>query len=350
MAIDITHDKDTYVSGNLSKNLDVLTAEIKGYQNMAGQSVFEIGKRLNWVKENDLAHGEWLTWLDSMNIGETFARRSIKIFNELGDSNQATLPDLSMSVLYEISTLPPEEREKEHITKNGILKNTEDMTAREIREYKRQLKESQDSQRQLEKEISYVKNQAAEDVHSVKAELDRSQKRFDDLKEKRNQEKLDFEAELEKVQAATNTKIVDRVVEPSDYQELKHLIKVKEAELEGNETVLAEFKKETKTLKDRAYKYFKTDEEFRFKQETIEELKQNIANLKGEKESRVKAHQAIQHLETMINTGNRLVSNMSLVKFDEYDETLANVDKVTNQLSLLVNELREKLAEYGIEN
>ena len=81
----------------LSNDLTQLTTEIKTYQSIGGQAIFEIGKRLKKVKEEDLAHGQYLNWLESINMDRTFAKRAIKVSEEY--SNGATLPNLGATAL-----------------------------------------------------------------------------------------------------------------------------------------------------------------------------------------------------------------------------------------------------------
>lgn len=52
----------------LSNDLTTIETEIKIYQNIAGRSIFEIGRRLIHVKENDLAHGEFGKWLEKVKL------------------------------------------------------------------------------------------------------------------------------------------------------------------------------------------------------------------------------------------------------------------------------------------
>lgn len=124
---------------NLSNNLTQLTTEIKTYQNIGGQAIFEIGRRLKWVKEHDLAHGEFGKWLEDININQRVAQQFIKIASEL--PNTRTSSYLGMQALYEIATMPEEEREKPQQLSSGEVKKPDEMTVRELREVKAQLKE-----------------------------------------------------------------------------------------------------------------------------------------------------------------------------------------------------------------
>ena len=67
----------------LSNDLTTIETEIKSYQNIAGQSIFEIGRRLKHVKENDLAHGEFGKWLEKVNISKDYSAKYIKVLMNL---------------------------------------------------------------------------------------------------------------------------------------------------------------------------------------------------------------------------------------------------------------------------
>lgn len=169
----------------LSTDLNVITAEINSFKQIAGQSIWEIGRRLNYVKEHDLAHGQFMEWLKTIGFEQTEANRFMKVANEL--PNSATLHNLGSTALYLIATLPEEERDKQHTTSKGETKTVDEMTVRELQELKKQLKEK-------DKQIANLADVAS------------------DLDEKLSQERLN-----------KKEKIVEKVIEkiPDDYEQLK---------------------------------------------------------------------------------------------------------------------------------
>lgn len=104
----------------LSNDLTTIETEIKSYQNIAGQSIFEIGRRLKHVKENDLVHGEWSKWLQSINMSRGQATKFIKVSDEF--SNDSPVNHLGIKALYSLATIPEEQREEEFETSSGEMK------------------------------------------------------------------------------------------------------------------------------------------------------------------------------------------------------------------------------------
>lgn len=172
----------------LSTDLNVITAEINSFKQIAGQSIWEIGRRLNYVKEHDLAHGQFIEWINSIGFDRTEAYRFMKVANEL--PNVETLQHLGTTALYLITQIPEEERQKEHTTSKGETKTVDEMTVRELQELKKQLKEK-------DKQIKNLSNVAS------------------DLDEQLSQERMKKQQ--------TKEKIVEKIVEkiPDDYEQLK---------------------------------------------------------------------------------------------------------------------------------
>ena len=127
----------------LSNNLSQIELEINHHKQIAGQSIWEIGRRLNHVKENDLAHGQFMEWLKKIEFSQTVANQFMKVAKELPYS--VTSQNLGINALYLIATLPEEER------KNQInrLEQGDNPTVRELQEVKRQLKLSRSENESL---------------------------------------------------------------------------------------------------------------------------------------------------------------------------------------------------------
>lgn len=179
----------------LSDSLPIIETEIRQYQNLAGESIFEIGRRLKHVKENDLVHGEFGKWLETINMDRRRSSEFIKVFEELEHSNVRTSGQLGSKVLYEIATLPEPERTKEHVTEKGETKTPDEMTVRELRELKKRLK-----------------NQS-ETIDETTSQLKAREKENDLLQSK-----------LEEMESQ-EPDVIERYTDPEDYQETKNMNK-----------------------------------------------------------------------------------------------------------------------------
>ncbi|ATI17165.1 hypothetical protein PP252_gp24 [Streptococcus phage SW1] len=213
----------------LSDNLAQIELEINHHKQIAGQSIWEIGRRLNHVKEHDLAHGQFMEWVEKLGINQPEANRMMRVAKEL--PNSSTLSNLGSTALYLIATLPDDEKQ-EQIEK---IEQGESPTVRELQEIKRRLK---------------LKDQALE---AVKGELERVK------------------------QTKTTEKIIEKEVVPQDYKATQDLNK----QLLGKNKDLADeldSVKRSLRLKEASYEMLE--------KETSEALalKESIEHLRADKE------------------------------------------------------------------
>ena len=208
--------KTTEKTETLSEDINTITAEINAYQRVAGEAIFEIGRRLKHVKENDLAHGKYIEWIESIGMNRTTAYRFVKVYEEFG-ANDDTWQHLSMRALYEIATLPPSERESEHMTAKGEQKKPEDMTVKELRELKRSLKEEREARERAEK-------LAEESVDRAELSESRAERyrKSSEIAHKKLEDAEDIEPE---VRYETKTEYIEVQKEPEDYDEVKRRVR-----------------------------------------------------------------------------------------------------------------------------
>ena len=134
----------------LSENLEILTDEILSFGQHVNKSYWEIGRRLSYIKDNKLNHGEFLNYLETIKIQRDEAYKLMSIGKM---SNIASLQHLPKTNLFIVSTIPETARavviEKGIPTENG-MKNISEATVREIESYKKQLKQKDERINALE--------------------------------------------------------------------------------------------------------------------------------------------------------------------------------------------------------
>ena len=203
----------------LSDDLPVIESELKVFKEMNGYSMYEIGRRLKHVKENDLVHGQWIEWLEKVDIHPREAQRFIKIVSD-PQLKTTTWSHLGSRTLYEITGVPIEEREKKHLTEKGEEKTVDEMTVKEIQDLKRQLKQRDEQNAQLQSQVEQA--QRSEEI--AKKQLEDAESR--------------------------EPEVIEKYMEPEDYQSIKNMNEHLESEREYYKNLADDFRNEVKDMMD----------------------------------------------------------------------------------------------------
>lgn len=296
----------------LSDDLTTIETEIKSYQNIAGQSIFEIGRRLKHVKENDLAHGQFGKWLETINLNQNVANKMMKIAST-EQLNYATSHNLGMQALYEIATLPESERTIEHTTSNGEIKKPDEMTVKELRELKQQLKQEQEEKSQLESQLEQAQ-------HS------------ESIARKKLEEEQDKEPE-----------VVERYMEPEDYHDLKK-------SNNNLEEYIHELSNQNQKLKTDIDNLKQEQSEVDGKSQKYDQLNEEINKMNGrlsKGQQQIKAQKEIYDLVKGSEKVIREVAPLCYLAFskDIIDNDYARkpIEKIIDDLSDMANRLRKQM-------
>ena len=236
----------------LSDSISQIELEINYHKQIAGQSIWEIGRRLNHVKENDLAHGEFGGWLDKIGIHYREANRMMTVAKQL--PNVTTLSDLGTSALYLIATLPEEEKQ-EQIQR---IENGDTLTVRELQEVKKKLKLSQQANELLKGENEALKASKVEVREIIKevipSDYDATQNLNKQLMEKNkrlseNNKAMEERAKFIEDKLSEMISQREEVDEKSkQYDELTQAIKQSQGQLDSVQKQIASYKNITSLL------------------------------------------------------------------------------------------------------
>ncbi|MFV8290829.1 DUF3102 domain-containing protein [Aerococcus viridans] len=290
----------------LSNDLNQIELEINHHKNIAGQSIWEIGRRLNHVKENDLVHGQFSEWVETQGIHIREAQRMMKVAKEI--PNTTTLSHLGETALYLISTLPEEEKQEE-LSK---AESGEPSTIRELRELKKQLKEKENQVNQLHNQILNTPPQLVQ------------------------------------------TKEVIKEVKPHDYDNLKSDVQqlgFKNKELEKQRQIAIQSAKHAEQKYNKLLEERKAVDE---KSEKYDQLTEAIENAKGDLNHQQKLISNYKSLMKLLREINDAILKASgLVYLDlseiintdslataELQSVLSNLERLTKDISTLVDKPR----------
>lgn len=294
---DITSQAEETSAVELSHNLTTVTTEIKTYQSIGGQAIFEIGRRLKWVKENDLAHGEYVKWLESIKLDRSTANKFIKVSDNL--PNVETFLHSGVNALYEIATMPPEERDRPQPLDSGETKKPDEMTVRELRETKRKLAAAYSENVANQTLLT----QADKKAQKLQAQVTKLQQRDPDIKQVE--------------------------VEPADYQDTK-------ADLKAANEKIADLQKLVDDAVD--------DHNQRLAYELeLEKAKADLNDLEVKRQNMLKQNAQIREVQKMVKSINELLDNFAILR-NRLDTTM-----LPDESSLVqgLTEMADKLIENG---
>lgn len=286
----------------LSNDLTTIETEIKSYQNIAGQSIFEIGRRLKHVKENDLVHGEWSNWLKSVNLNRTQATKFIKVSEEFSDDS--TWNKLGLSALYMIATLPEEERTTEHKTSNGEIKKPIDMTNRELEDLKRQLKKRDEQNAHLQSQVEQA--QRSEEI--AKKQLEDAESR--------------------------EPEVIEKYMEPEDYNQLKQSNQQLQDYLQEVSNHNKQLKSDIERLKNERSE---TDE----KSAKYDQLNEAINKMNGQLTKGQQKIKAQKEVYDLVRASEKLIKEVSPLCYLAYAKDIVDNEYAREPIERIIKDLKD---------
>ncbi|MBV5158303.1 DUF3102 domain-containing protein [Staphylococcus epidermidis] len=296
----------------LSNDLPVIESELKVFKEMNGYSMYEIGRRLKHVKENDLVHGEWIEWLEKVDIHPREAQRFIKIVSD-PQLKTTTWSHLGSRTLYEITGVPVEEREKKHLTEKGEEKTVDEMTVKEIQDLKRQLKQRDEQNAQLQSQVEQA--QRSEEIARKK------------LEDEQNRE----------------PEVIEKYIEPEDYQQTKDALDQSRHQQRLIQQRNEKLEKDIKEMEQRR-------DEVSEKSQKYDELNKALGDMNRKLDDGQRRLKAQKEVYDLVKKGEALIKEIAPMTYFIHDEYILSneyaikpIKKIADDLLDLSKKLNQQL-------
>lgn len=286
----------------LSDNLVQIELEINHHKQIAGQSIWEIGRRLNHVKRRDLTHGQFMEWVESIGINYKEAQRMMKISSELPELDHVV--QFGSRVLYLIATLPDEAKQEQL----DRIENGDNPTVRELQDVKRQLKLSQADNERLKVQNENLAEQA-----------------------------------LSKTERVVEKEVVREVV-PDDYQFFKSNYEASERNNEFYKQQNSELREEMKELE----RIIKEQQQNKASREELSELEERKQAISFELDSLEKIVALNEAVESFLTTHASLQYSSDFSNlYNNRELTLSLLDTI-NRLEKWIDDIKSELPKSEI--
>lgn len=216
------------------RDIDIITSEIKTYEQIIIWSVIEIGRRLVEAKEI-VGHGGWGKFIEeNVNYSQQTATNYINLYQEYGNGQQSMFPDfrnsksfgnISVTKHVELLHLPAEER-AQFVEDNDV----ENMTVRQLQEAIRE----RDASREEVNHQTARAEQAEGKVAQLEVKVNETLGQLDAAGDKL----LERETQIKQLQEKAEKAEKDRVAASGKVDKLKQqLAKAQEGEKTAKEAL-----------------------------------------------------------------------------------------------------------------
>lgn len=248
-----------------------------------------------------------------MNITRDYSSKYMRVYEEFNNSNVVSTRHLGVTALNELAQIPEIERTKEHTTSKGEVKTPDEMTVRELRELKKQLKQRDEQNAQLQSQVEQA--QRSEEIARKK------------LEDEQNRE----------------PEVIEKYIEPEDYQQTKDALDQSRHQQKLIEQRNEKLEKDIKEMEQRR-------DEVSEKSQKYDELNKALGDMNRKLDDGQRRLKAQKEVYDLVKKGEALIKEIAPMTYFIHNEYILSneyaikpIKKIADDLLDLSKKLNQQL-------